>query len=115
MTQMQGLVRVGRGILDDHILARDRFTAKLTVLVVCLEEIHPELIRNQEVKETLYHIELGNHIRLLDHLGTHLVGQLLRIATRQFTKGEHYNGHIALKLGACLLKIHLLHRRFLSV
>ena len=44
MAQVQRLIRVGRGILNDHILTRYWFTAKLTVLVVCLKEIHPELI-----------------------------------------------------------------------
>ena len=115
MTQVQGFVCVGRGIFYDYILARDGVAAKLAVLMVGLEEIHPELVRNQQVEKAFHHIELGNHVRLLDHLSTHLVGQLLGIAACQLHEGKHHNGHVALKLGACLLEIHLLHRRFLSV
>ena len=115
MAKMQRFVGIRRGVLDHHRFARHLFSSETLFLVVITEEVQPETIGNEDIKEAFHHIELGDHRGFLHHLGTHLVGQLLGIAAGEFTEWKHHYGKVALKLRPCFLKIDLLRRRLLPV
>ena len=117
VSEMQGLVCVGRRVLYHH--QRRRFggllLAKLGVRVDVCEQRSPRFLRYNEVEEALNHVERVHSLAVCHEVVAYLLCSVLGLLPRNLQEREHYECEIALKLALCLLQLHRLFRHILTV
>ena len=103
MTEMQGLVGVGRGILHHHQIGifRDMAHAELRVGGNVMKHTEPPCGIDGKIQESLHHIETFHSRLIRNEPLSYPARRIFRLPARYLKIREHHNRHVTLKLFLC--------------
>ena len=111
MSEVQGLIGIGRRVLDHHEgslplpLQREGSKAETRVGIDGLQQFQPGTTAHAEVQEALHHVELLHGRAVCLQILTYLLCCLLRTFLGSLHKGEHHKCQVTLKLTSRLLQL----------
>ncbi len=108
VAQVERLVGIGRGIFnhDERTLVRGLLLAPLRVGVNLSEQVEIGRGGNDEVEESLYHVETAHLRAVVLQPVADFRCRVLRFLMGEFQKRKHHQGEIALKVRFCLLQLY---------